>query len=153
MCIRDRETAIEDSIAYWEDQSVIENTAYYYYITAYDENGNESDPSDTVGYTLIDKVLPLSPANRDTITSTPKFIWELGSNTIQYYRIRVCDDANAVFWISSSIPFSDTSKVYNFDQRARPLTPGRYRWRIDATGVLSPASGSESHWMEFTYNP
>ena len=144
----------------WNDQGVSKDIRYYYYIRAFDNEKNKSEPSGLVHYKLIQKV---SPTNMLTPRITcsdrvPVFtINDLSIDTspMQYIIIKVLDiNIDRIIWSSNLISrFNPAEITYNYNQKALAgndsLVIGRkYWWRLDALG-REENSGSESDWVEF----
>ena len=146
---------------FYEDRSVRIGAKYYYRITAYDEDDNESRMSEIVWYTLLTKpTLIKPPSEAVVVTLNPTFNW-IGLGGDASYRLRVSvnteelnadeEDAWQEIWVSEEILSFDVFNIpYNSDgQATEPLEDGRtYRWRVDAIGGV--AVGSESRWRFFT---
>jgi len=147
---------------FFVDDSVKFNVNYYYYLKAYDQAGNKSNPSDTIQYSVINKVEPLNPSG--TLSAQPTvFEWYDYSDASSEYVIYLetfspRDD----IWISrfSNPNYTDHShsKSFNFDgsSKVTTLLPGQtYRWCIKAIAFVDPytnidISGSISNWAYFT---
>ena len=132
---------------------------YWYYVTAVDEDGTESEPSDTVKYTLIEKATELSIIPPDVLRdSTITFKWMLSNEDIvNNYYLRVEQLApQPVFQpfvyfkvLNSNYQVTETFQVSIENFRFPIINGGVYRWRIDCVGT-DIYSGSESDWAEFT---
>lgn len=146
---------------FFVDDSVKFNVNYYYYLKAYDQAGNKSNPSDTIQYFLIDKVEPRKPTG--TLNSQPTlFEWNDFSNLQPECVIWLENfETHNVIWISrfTTPNYGDfsQSKIFNFDGSAEPgtLASGQwYRWCIKAIVQVDPytnidISGSVSDWAFF----
>jgi hypothetical protein len=141
---------LEIPVRFFEDQVPAPYVRYYYFIRALNDEGVESDPSDTLSYRLIRKAEGLDPVG--TCGSRPVFRW-LDPNHANFYIIRVekMDSGNLV-WLSrfQSPQFGSEEQLiaYNADHSASQdsLSTGtQYRWRIDIVGN-ERNSGSESSW-------
>jgi hypothetical protein len=143
------------------DDSVNLNVDYFYYLKSYDQALNESAPSDTIRYRLIEKVEPYSPIG--TINSvTPMFQWHDYLSAAYEYVIRIEKlQSREVIWISRfsrpNYADFDQSVKFNADQGASQteLTRGEsYQWRIDAIAGVDQQNrdiaGSTSIWGYFT---
>ncbi len=125
---------------------------YYYYLTAYDENGNISIPSDTVYYRLMRKPVSVSfNANYDSVQ------WSYPYN-IQYdieFVIRLYKEiANTYIWLARYSGGQDPYSVkYNFDGSSGLMGAGEYWLRVDVMPQLDQGdkySGAESQQYNFT---
>jgi len=146
---------------FYEDNSVRIGTKYYYRITAYDEDDNESRMSEIVWYTLLPKPTLTKPPSEAVVeTLTPTFNW-IGLGGDASYLLHVAVNTEEVeadeeeawkeIWVSEEILSLDVFNIpYNSDgQATEPLEDGRtYRWRVDAIGG-GIAVGSESRWRSF----
>jgi len=146
---------------FFVDDSVKFGTDYYYYLRAYDQAGNKSNPSDTIQYAVISKVEPLNPTG--TLNSQPtKFEWNDFSNLQPECIIRLENfETHNVIWIShfTTPNYGDfyQSKNFNFDGLAEldTLASGQwYRWCIKAIAYFDQhtnidISGSVSNWAYF----
>lgn len=144
------------------DDSVKFGVNYYYYLKAYDQAGNKSDPSDTVMYGLISKVEPLKPSG--TLTSQPTaFQWyDYSGATSEYVIFLETFAPQDVVWISrfTKPNYGDFFQriSFNFDNssKADTLVPGqKYRWCVKAITFFDPYTnidigGSVSIWAYFT---
>jgi len=152
---------ISGADTFFVDDSVNLNIDYFYYLKAYDQAGNKSEPSDTIRYCLIEKAEPLKPTG--TLTAQPTiFEWNDFSNLQPEYVIRLENsETHNVIWISrfTTPNYEDfyQSKNFNFDGLAEPgtLASGQwYRWCIKAIAYVDPhtnidISGSASNWAYF----
>jgi len=135
---------------------------YWYYVTAVDENGKESEPSDTVHYTLIEKASELSinnnnPILRDSIIS---FTWTVNSIPASGYYLRVEQIIGENFhpivyfkvFKENEIDFDppQTFEISIEEFKIPLIEDQNYRWRIDC--VENEFTGAESDWAEFTVN-
>ena len=140
------------------------NDPYWYYVTAVDENGNESEPSDTVHYTLIEKATDLSINNYNPVLtdSNITFTWYVDSDDIPgAYYLRVEQNISEsfhplVFFREIGVNEVDyvPPQTYNvsIEEFKVPIVEDQnYRWRIDCLGT-DLYSGAESDWAEFTVN-
>jgi hypothetical protein len=141
---------------YYEDGDVRIGITYYYKISALDDLGNESDKSDSVGYTLLEKPILIEPPDQAIIgTKRPDFAWLVVSGA-SAFTVRVysrADDGRSweEIWHSERVyPYQDLRKTYDDDNLAlKPLESGMTcRWRVDSTGGGS--SGSQSRWRYFS---
>ncbi|HCK99691.1 MAG TPA: hypothetical protein DHW42_06270 [Candidatus Marinimicrobia bacterium] len=154
--------SVSGADTFFVDDSVKFCIDYYYYLRAYDQAGNKSDPSDTIQYAVISKVEPLQPTG--TLTAQPTiFEWNDFSNLNPEYVIWLENfETHNVIWISrfTTPNYGDfcQSKNFNFDSLAEPgtLSSGqRYRWCIKSITYVDPHTnidigGSVSNWIYFT---
>lgn len=143
------------------DDTAVLDTDYSYFLKAYDQAGNFSEPSDTIRYRLIQKVEPLSPRGEIT-TGTPSFEWyDFTSEAYEYVLRLETRYAREVIWISrfSRSNYGDFSQDidYNQDSSAslNSLEPGSsYQWSIRAISLVdqdnSDIGGSQSIRGYFT---
>jgi hypothetical protein len=127
---------------------------YQYFVAAANEEGNESAPSDTVAYMLMEKAVLVSP-NQEAITGDIVFQWKfIGDAPPQYFILRIEEEFaqklvySNIFWNNNFIPGLDT---LNLSEKEPDITfpIGNYRWRIDCIGEDAETSGSESAWLRF----
>ena len=148
--------AASEQDSYYEDADVSIGIKYYYRISAFDDMENESDKSDAVDYTLLEKPALIEPADQAVInTTTPTFEWldvsGASSYVIHVYSRAVDVNTWQETWNSEKIyPYQNLCKTYNDDNRAlKPLKSGMtYKWRVDSSGGRS--TGSQSRWRHFT---
>ncbi len=143
---------------FYEDNDVRIGTRYYYRVTAYDEDGNESRMSEIASYMLLPKPALIEPPNQSVInTLSPVFTWlvvsDAQSHVVHVY-VNTEDKKTPwqVIWKSHErFPFEKPMAFYDEDSEAtQPLEDGkRYRWRVDAIGY-GITVGSESKWRYFT---
>jgi hypothetical protein len=148
--------AVPERDGYYEDSGVRIGVTYYYKISALDDLGNESDKSDSVRYTLLEKPTLIEPPDQAIIgTKRPEFAW-LSVSGASAFTVRVhsrADDGRSweEIWHSERVyPYQSLRKTYNDDNLAlKPLESGMTcRWRVDSTGGRS--SGSQSRWQYFS---
>ena len=147
---------VPEKDGYYEDSDVRIGITYYYKVSALDDLGNESDKSDSVKYTLLEKPTLIEPQDQAIIgTKIPDFAW-LGVSGASAFTVRVysrADDGRSweEIWHSEKVyPYQDLRKTYNDDNLAlKPLESGMAcRWRVDSTG--GRWSGSQSRWQHFS---
>jgi len=134
----------------YKDYDVEVRKRYFYYLRAFDREGRESPPSDTLDYMLVEKAFNLN----NTLDPRPTFYWQVHYLPDQYVLKLFQTPGDRKIWISVvNTDYSGQSEqvVYNFDGRAceDSLQSGVvYRWRID---IIGPElnSGSESNWKYF----
>ncbi|MBN1406506.1 MAG: hypothetical protein JW956_01880, partial [Calditrichaceae bacterium] len=134
---------------------------YWYYVTAVNEDGKESEPSDTVYYTLIDKAAELSINNNSPIlrSTTIAFTWRVSSIPASGYYLRVEQIISENFtpivyfkdFLEDDIDYSPPQTYsVSVDSFFSPVNNGsQYRWRIDCKGN-NRYMGAESDWSTFT---
>lgn len=129
------------------------NVRYHYYLLGVDAEGAVTQPSDTVDYMLLPKVVNLAQAvQQDTLC----FHWQPAPQSpAEYYLLKLFDEADdRLIWMSQLPGYQIEQEMvrYNWDGAARleRLSHGRvYRWRVDAVGAAR-RSGSESPWRKFS---
>ena len=137
------------------------DSTFWYYVTAVNEDGKESEPSDTVHYTLIPRAINLSINNNNPVLkdSTISFTWTASSIPSGGYYLRVEQFISVNFhpivyikdFIEREINY-DPPQTYTIsvDKFSVPVVDGdQYRWRIDCKGD-DLYSGSESDWAIFS---
>jgi len=146
---------VSEQDSHYEDTDLETGVEYYYRISAFDDLGNESDKSDPVHYTLLEKPIPVQPADQAVIDAVPDFVW-LGVSGTSSYTIHVQSRAPGLetwedIWSSDKVyPYQDLRKTYNDDGLALALLERgmTYRWRVDSSG--GRYSGSQSRWQYFS---
>jgi hypothetical protein len=136
----------------YEDQVPSKGVRYYYFVRALNDEGIQSDPSDTLSYRLIQKAEILDPVGASG--NTPTFNWrDPNSPQANDYIIRLkATDTGRMIWLSqfqnSNYGPDHKSIAFNADHRALldSLASGvDYQWRIDIIGNEKNC-GSESPW-------
>jgi len=134
------------------DPSMV-NRRLYYYMTAVNDIGTRSEPSDTISYRLIEKATNLLPQG-SIAERRPVFSWT-DLNQINNYIIRVLkSESGNYIWICHTFGvYGPTVQQieYNIDGSALldSLNSGEeYIWRVDIVGPENN-SGSESQWAVF----
>lgn len=159
-----RQPGIPDTI-FIDAQDLKQNVRYYYYVTAVDKDGRESENSDTLSYRLLETASNLSLNGNSTEITTPemRFEWWMNSGaTPDLYILRVeafiSEDFHPIRYVKVINSTYNTPQSYTLSgEYLKELFPnGKYRWRIDCVGVENVAdqyfSGSESDWYIFTVN-
>jgi len=152
---------IQDSVyhSYADLNELEEKVRYRYYVTAVDEKGLESQPSDTVEYELIQKASLTAPLGSNLINPDRLiFFWSFPQNPLPNgYVLRIedefTDDLVYVEWVEPLDDFDNNYRTHTLDSlQLRDFTVNNrpYRWRIDA--IQSLHYGSESSWGTFTIN-
>ncbi len=150
---------------YFDAQDLSLNVRYYYYITAVDKDEQESDPSDTLAYMLLEKPSQLSlNGNSSEVTELPlMFQWDITSGvTPDLYILRieaaVTDNFHPLVFVKYIASNYETpeSFILNGTDIKSKFPNGNYRWRIDSVGENNLNgqiySGSESDWSAFRVN-
>lgn len=144
-----RKVAVPDTS--YQDGDVEFYRKNYYYITSLTDEDFRSDPSDTLEYTLVPKVVHLAPAG--TISDTrPVFSWDEQNEHTYVIRLLESSSMKPVWIAIVSSQYQDRVSVpFNSDGRAAvdSLARGKdYQWRVD---VSRPEAfvGSESEWSQF----
>lgn len=119
---------------------------FFYYISAVDDEGIESFPSDTLSYKLLQKPSLLANSFEPELT----FSWQVQVNP-EFYVLKLIEaDSEKKIWVSKfRTAYTQIEKVkFNFDGKAVVDSLERgvaYKWRVDIIGP-SENSGSESPW-------
>lgn len=155
--------ATQDDTVYSDQQELDLSTRYYYYITAVDKDGQESEPSDTVSYKLVAKAQSLSVNDNPQVITSPdlRFKWFDATTESFFIRIEayVTDDFHPLVH-TAQVPsiYSDDGGFQHYrlqgDWLKTKFPDGDYRWRIDCVGTENDVarqsfSGSESDWSFF----
>ncbi|NOZ75695.1 MAG: hypothetical protein GXO90_10070 [FCB group bacterium] len=152
---------------------------YYYYLTARDQAGNESPPSDTLTYRLMLRCQLLDPVDQSVVLDSLSFSWvdPVGNYTYtQEYVLRIdqldpvphtawitrfyqrwyssqsSGDPIQVDWFPSPGPWPDYVSTCRATRDS--LEPGLYRWKIKNLSEVDNATGldecsGESEWALF----
>lgn len=141
------------------DTNFIDNTAlihqtYYYFVKAFDEFDQFSEPSDTVHYELIEHPILQDP-NPSNTSNAPIFRWEFRGTTPQFFVFRLMKRNVDASYVPVYIKLLEISVEYGSLQEwslkkltsLNTLSSGMYRWRIDPYG--SEFQGAESSWLLF----
>jgi hypothetical protein len=140
------------SVQFYEDQVPSLTVRYYYFVRTVNDEGVESDPSDTLSYRLIRKAEGLDPV--DPCGNRPSFTWrDPNSPQANDYIIRVRETGSGrMVWLSKfrNMDFGPDTKTIAFDADGGALSDSlasgaEYQWRIDIVGN-EKNSGSESSW-------
>ncbi|HDL78040.1 MAG TPA: hypothetical protein ENH53_10355 [Bacteroidetes bacterium] len=134
------------------DANVEVGIRYEYYLTAVGFKNQESAPSDTAVYKLLNKAVSLG----NTLSQLPVFEWHYSGVAPVLYILRLLENpANKPIWIARVHPGyqgQQETALYNFDGTAAmdSLQKNKtYAWRVDEIGSEA-SSGSESNWKVFT---
>ncbi|NOZ03250.1 MAG: hypothetical protein GXO92_01385 [FCB group bacterium] len=157
---------IETDTMYYDD-SLSTYVRYFYYLTAVDLAENESRPSDTVSYLLLNSPLPHAPVN-ESVDSNVIFEWMDRASHYYYsneYVIRlerlydinnieaiwICRFTNVWFGYENTtpIPFpyfpagsqNWPDNVISCKGKVDTLSPGLYRWKVKAIGEVDNKTG------------
>jgi hypothetical protein len=137
-----------------------ERKPYYYYVTAINEEGEESSPSDTVWYELISKASLSNPLGiRFDLPEYIDFQWTFNFRTYpSAYILRIEEDFSYSLVFVEMVELTD----YSDPQRTHRLSADilknfildeiQYRWRIDCVQQDTVHYGSESNWGTFQVN-
>jgi hypothetical protein len=138
------------------DNSISLNTRYYYFIRAFDEFEQYSDPSDTISYEIIENPVLSSPVGIIGNITAPLFIWDFPSLAVpQYFVFRLEVSENEIYrnlyskLVEISVDY-DPHQEWTLTELipGAALSPGKYRWRIDSIGS-EDNQGAESAWFVF----
>lgn len=145
-------------------QGLVKHNRYWYYVTAINEDGVESKPSDSVYYKLTNKAFELSITNYTSVVndSNITFSWSVMGEEAPargyYLRIEhyITETFHPLVYIKDFIETEvDPDLPQTFDLSIEAFNNselnGNYRWRIDCKGD-DLFSGSESDWESFTIN-
>lgn len=145
---------------YRDTQDLALDVRYFYYITAVDKDNQESEASDTVSYSLMEKANDLSLNGNPQQISEPdlNFKWQSLASHLFYVRIEafISEDFHPLVLLEEveSIygdGWQDLHLEGNWLKSALPN--GNYRWRVDCLGDENIAEqafeGSESDWSNF----
>jgi hypothetical protein len=138
------------------DKTCSLNQGYFYFVKAFDELNQVSEPSDTAYYKLSEVPILIYPIYNIGNVISPTFKWSFGNSIFPHYFVfrlgksnnelyqnihtklceRITNYQTAQEWDLQSLGFTST------------LISGTYRWRIDSVGhILS--WGAESAWLIF----
>jgi hypothetical protein len=144
--------AERDSL-YLDSHEIRLNTRYDYFLIGADAEGEVTQPSDTVHYLLLPKVVNLAQAVRQ---DTLRFHWQPSPNSLPAaYLLKLFDDGSQrLIWLSVVASYQAVEEDVRFNWDGLSRLPRlhsavRYRWRVDAVGSTH-YSGSESGWQKFT---
>lgn len=144
---------------YLDTQELSINNRYYYYVTAINQDNAESEPSDTVYYTLVEKATDLSLNNNISVITQPvmNFRWSIvPSQAPDFYILRIerflSDSFHPLIYIDLIQDYNNPVQYNLGGTWLKTLfSNGQYRWRVDCVGP-DLLSGSESDWYYFTAN-
>ncbi len=147
-----KEYDIIDTVFY--DTSALLYQRYYYFVRAFDEFDQYSEPSDTVYYELIEHPILQDP-NPSNDSNAPVFRWEFRGTTPQFFIFRLLKKNIGGPYIPVYIKLLEISVEYGSLQEwplskltsMNTLTSGMYIWRIDPYG--GDFLGAESDWLDF----
>jgi len=150
---------------YIDTQDLHTNVRYYYYVTTVNKDGLESENSDTLSYTLLEKAGNLSLNGNSGTVSEPsmEFSWWINSGqTPDKYILRieafVTEDFHPKVYVQyiQSTYQTPQSLTLSGNWLTQTFPTGKYRWRIDCVGDEDVAAqwfkGSESDWYPFNVN-
>ncbi len=133
-----------------DSSGIAVGTRYYYYITAVDDDGLESEPSDTLDYQLIAKADVLN----NTLAVQPVFSWRVEA-VPQFYVLKLVEaETDRKIWVAQIQSSFTTDEQVQFNKDGRATVDSLkknfpYKWRVDIIGP-SRNSGSESAWKRFS---
>lgn len=151
------------------DYEVSKKIQYFYYIRAFNQSENVSDPSDTISYKLAGKpslTCPqgnVCPEDGSIASQNPTFSFKYSSDIdygISYFIIKVADINGDSLWCYG-FPregYDGRNQIINFNEDGGSLVDtltsgGQYQWKIDAItaiGYNTPEiEGAESAWIQF----
>lgn len=145
------------------DIDVKKGIRYYYNVVAFDnsENINQSVPSDTIDYQLLDKPLLIKPIDEAyfVVDTSITFCWNeipTGENVFYYYFVKVFDYDHRIIWKSDPF-FANDSLETNYKQDGivkesyaeNALPSGTYFWKVEAYTTHQENTGSESEMRKF----
>jgi hypothetical protein len=139
------------------DNSVSLQKRYYYFIKAFDEFDQFSDPSDTVNYKLVEIPSLSSPVGNIGNNFSPIFAWDFHPNYIPHtFIFRLEKIENEAFnplytkLLELGVDY-DPHQEWTLSSltSVNSLSAGIYRWRIDPLGSEA-LHGAESAWREFS---
>jgi hypothetical protein len=115
---------------------------FYYWVSAYDESGNESVFSDPAYYKLMPKADLSAPVQQgDSLL----LFWNYSTASpfaVDRFVVRLDSLSNGAwtpFWLAQHALFDPLQVVCS-----EALTPGSYRYRVDVVGSSADPSGSEA---------
>ncbi|RMH62219.1 MAG: fibronectin type III domain-containing protein [Calditrichaeota bacterium] len=138
-----------------------EFTPYYYFITAVNENNQESLPSDTVWYSLLPKANPTYPKGLVTVPDSLGFTFNIPANALPngyIFRVERLIGANfkelVYLYVENPLKgnFGETQFTYVMNKQELLVFQDdvEYRWRIDLLAGDQLHNGSESDWATFS---
>ncbi len=136
-------------------------TKYFYFITAVNEEGKESLPSDTVWYNLLPKATPGFPKGQVVKPDSLGFTFNVPSDAFPngyIFRIERLIGANfrELVYLYMENPlqggFGQTQYTYTMNNKELQIFEDdiEYRWRIDLLAGDPLHNGSESDWATFS---
>lgn len=139
----------------YEDNNVSLHQRYYYFVKAFDEFDQSSEPSDTVNYKLVENPILSSPNIGYNGNNSPVFIWDFKS-VPRSFIFRLLKKEGEVFnpLITEEIWLDVEYKTHQEWSLGKissytTLPAGNYKWRIDVVGS-EDFHGAESDWLDFT---
>ena len=145
---------------YRDTQDLALDVRYFYYITAVDKDNQESEPSDTVSYRLLEKASDLSLNGNPQQITTPEFNfkWQSLASHLFYVRVEafISEEFHPLVYLEEVQSAYDDGwqNLYLEGTWLKARFPnGNYRWRIDCVGDENISEqafeGSESDWSDF----
>lgn len=146
-----------------DTQDLVLNRRYYYFVTAVDKDGQESENSDTLSYMLLEKPEQLSLNGNSQLVVNPvmDFKWQSLESHFFYLRVeaRITEDFHPlVYFRKIRSAYGDGWQDHHLEGEwlKSVFENGNYRWRVDCEGVeeidQQRFSGSESDWSFFEVN-
>ena len=140
---------------FYIDNSVSLNIRYYYFIRAFDELGQYSEPSDTISYKVMENPILSYPVSIIGNITAPEFIWDFPPIIPHYFVFRLEISENEIYrslyskLIEISVEY-DPHQEWTLAELTQEtaLSAGKYRWRIDSIGS-EDNQGAESAWFVF----
>jgi len=134
------------------DPQTGEGRGYYYYLTAYDQTGNQSLPSDTVYYKLMRKPIAVNIAvNLDTIRWS--YPYNLDYDVDFAIRVFRADNGYYIWSVKYSGGQDPYAVKFNYNGSANYMGMGDYLLRVDIMPKFileEKYSGAESNYYYFT---
>ena len=141
---------------FYIDNSVSLNIRYYYFIRAFDDLDQYSEPSDTISYEVFENPVLSYPVSIIGNVNAPEFIWDFPALAVpQYFVFRLEISENEIYYrlysklIEISVEY-DPHQEWTLAELTQEtgLSAGKYRWRIDSIGS-EDNQGAESAWFIF----
>lgn len=148
---------------YRDTQDLALDVRYFYYVTAVDKDNQESEPSDTVSYSLLEKASDLSLNGNPQQITLPEFNfkWQSLASHLFYVRVEafISEDFHPLvnLKVVESAYGDGWQNLHLEGPWLKTTFPnGNYRWRVDCIGDENTAEqafeGSESDWSDFIIN-
>jgi hypothetical protein len=145
------------------DNNVTLYQYYYYFVTVVDEDNQESPPSDTLRYQLLDKAIANQPAGNTYVPGdTIEFKFFIPQETFANgYILRIerqigqsTTELVHIEYVNPRPDFgvTDASRLIMTSIFPVRTVSVEYRWRVDVIAGDILSEGSESNWAFFTVN-